>query len=114
MSRSAMSCSVAILRGRLPKIATVGSLSQALSVTRRGLLTQSYARGPAEGQNELRSQCDLYVHIADTDDSRRYSSPRLESISPVSEIIMETGQRELPAIHFLLNITVLSKCTWYS
>ncbi|BCS29376.1 putative AMP-binding enzyme [Aspergillus puulaauensis] len=43
-----MSCSIAILRGRLPNITAVGSLSQALSVTRRGLLTQSYARGPSE------------------------------------------------------------------
>lgn len=113
MSRSAMSCSIAILRGRLPKITTVGSLSQALSVTRRGLLTQSYARGPAEVQNERRSQCDLHVHIADTVYSRRYSSPRLESILPVSLIIMETEQRELPSVHFLFNITVLSKCTWH-
>ncbi|OJJ03291.1 hypothetical protein ASPVEDRAFT_53766 [Aspergillus versicolor CBS 583.65] len=43
-----MFCSSAILRGRLPRIATFGPLSQALPATRRGLLTQSYARGPTE------------------------------------------------------------------
>ncbi|OJJ56996.1 hypothetical protein ASPSYDRAFT_154927 [Aspergillus sydowii CBS 593.65] len=43
-----MFCSTAILRGRLPRIATFGPLSRALLATRRGLLTQSYARGPTE------------------------------------------------------------------
>ncbi|KAL4920891.1 hypothetical protein BDW62DRAFT_151971 [Aspergillus aurantiobrunneus] len=48
MSRSAMYCSGGILRRRIPRIAPIQSLSQVLSSPRRGLLTESYAHGPAE------------------------------------------------------------------
>ncbi|KAL4788628.1 hypothetical protein BJX76DRAFT_315250 [Aspergillus varians] len=48
MSRSAMPYPRGILRGRIPRTAYIRSLSQPLPLARRGLLTQSYSRGPTE------------------------------------------------------------------
>ncbi|KAL2812391.1 hypothetical protein BJX63DRAFT_247590 [Aspergillus granulosus] len=49
MRRSVMNCSGGLLRGRAPRrITSLSSRIHALPLARRGLLTQSYARGPTE------------------------------------------------------------------